>query len=151
MQGKAPKRVTNTRDDKMDSRFWSASLRERRCLVPVSSFSEPRGKGPAIWHWFALNDERDLFSFAGIWRSYKGPIKKDGETVETDTFSFITTTANDVVAKVHPRMPVLLAGQEACDRWIDGTEADAKDLIKPFPADQMKLVQSGKEKADLAA
>ena len=39
--GKAPKRVTNTRDDKMASRFWQPSIEKRRCLVPASSFCEP--------------------------------------------------------------------------------------------------------------
>ena len=39
---KAPRRVTNTRDDKvLISRFWTPSFRERRCLVPASSFCEP--------------------------------------------------------------------------------------------------------------
>src|SRR5690606_25447876 len=34
--GKAARRVTNARDDKvLDSRFWRGSLEERRCLVPV--------------------------------------------------------------------------------------------------------------------
>jgi putative SOS response-associated peptidase YedK len=118
MKGMAPKRVTNYRDDKLGSSFWSASFRERRCLVPVTSFSEPKGKKPAIWHWFALSQEREPFAFAGIWRSYKGPVRKDGETVEIDTFSFMTTTPNELVATVHPsRMPVMLVGEEAHDRW----------------------------------
>jgi putative SOS response-associated peptidase YedK len=47
MKDRAPKRVTNVRDDKLDSRFWNASFHDRRCLVPVTSFSEPKGKRPA--------------------------------------------------------------------------------------------------------
>lgn len=39
--GKAPRRVTNTRDDKVQSGFWYDSFRRRRCLVPVTSFCEP--------------------------------------------------------------------------------------------------------------
>lgn len=84
MRGQAPKRVTNFRDDKLDSRFWRGSFEERRCLVPVTSFSEPKGRNPATWHWFALNEEREPFSFAGIWRSYNEPIRKDGEHVAVD-------------------------------------------------------------------
>ena len=67
LKGKAPKRVTNFRDDKINSSFWSASLRERRCLVPVSSFSEPKGRQPAIWHWFALSDA--MASFVAVHQS----------------------------------------------------------------------------------
>lgn len=64
--------VTNVSNVK--SPHWRPWLKpEFRCLVPVSSFSEyadtkPR-KTPA---WFALDDDRPLFAFAGIWRPWKG-------------------------------------------------------------------------------
>jgi len=32
--GYAPKRVTNTRDDKVETKFWKDSFSNRRCLVP---------------------------------------------------------------------------------------------------------------------
>lgn len=35
--GKAPRRVTNTRDDKVQSPFWRDRVRLRRCLVPNGS------------------------------------------------------------------------------------------------------------------
>ena len=85
-QGRAPKRVTNVRDDKIrTSAFWRQLFEERRCLVPASSFCEPNGDiKPATWHWFALmgEDPRPLFAFPGILRRYRGPIKKDGDLVE---------------------------------------------------------------------
>ena len=31
---KAPKRLTNIRDDKAQSKFWRTSFEQRRCLVP---------------------------------------------------------------------------------------------------------------------
>ena len=71
-KGKVPKGVTNARDDKvLSSGFWKSSFQECRCLLPVTSFAEPKGKKPAIWHWFAIkgDDPRPLFFFAGIWRS----------------------------------------------------------------------------------
>jgi putative SOS response-associated peptidase YedK len=40
--GRAPRRVTNMRDDKVrTSAFWRASFEQRRCLVLASSFCEP--------------------------------------------------------------------------------------------------------------
>ena len=77
--GKAPRRVTNTRDDKVQSRFWRASIEQRRCLVPATSFCEPHdGRKPATWHWFALSGDepRPPFAFAGIWQRWKGPDQK---------------------------------------------------------------------------
>jgi len=49
--GRAPKRVTNVRDDKiLGSKFWRGSFEERRCLVPATSFCEPNGEvKPATW------------------------------------------------------------------------------------------------------
>ena len=53
MDGKAPRRVTNVRDDKIrDSAFWKPSYQERRCLVLASSFCEPKSVKPATWYWF---------------------------------------------------------------------------------------------------
>lgn len=77
--GYAPKRVTNARDDKLDTKFWKDSFEKRRCLVPATSFCEPDEKKPAGWHWFALKDGKDqrpLFAFAGLYRQWRGPIKK---------------------------------------------------------------------------
>jgi putative SOS response-associated peptidase YedK len=44
---------------------------ENRCLVPMNSFAEyapepdPETKKDVVW--FAINDDRPLFAFAGIW------------------------------------------------------------------------------------
>ena len=50
--GRAPRRVTNVRDDKiLTSRCWTPSFQQRRCLVPASSYCEPDSDKPAKWHW----------------------------------------------------------------------------------------------------
>ena len=153
--GKAPRRVTNTRDDKMQSPFWRDSVRKRRCLVPATSFCEPNADvKPATGNWFSLagEDPRPLFAFAGLWRRHVGPIKKDGPSVDIDVFSFMTTTPNALVETVnHERMPVLLTTPEMQDQWMDGTNEEAFGLCRPILPDQMRLVQTGYEKRDLLA
>ena len=152
MDGKAPRRVTNVRDDKIrTSSFWRSSFEERRCLVPASSFSEPKGLKPAIWNWFALkgNEPRPLFAFAGVWRKYKGPLKKDGQPVELEVFAFMTTTPNALVATInHERMPVILTKEEEFAKWLTGTPSEAYSLVKQHPSDEMRIVQADKEKLD---
>jgi putative SOS response-associated peptidase YedK len=115
--GKAPRRVTNVRDDKAMTGFWRESMEKRRCLVPASAFCEPDGNvKPATWNWFALksHDPRPLFAFAGIWRRHRGPVKKDGPIFELDVYAFLTTTPNELVATVnHERMPVVLTRPES--------------------------------------
>jgi putative SOS response-associated peptidase YedK len=50
---------------------------ENRCLVPANSFAEyapepnPETKKKDVV-WFALNEERPLFAFAGIWTMFNG-------------------------------------------------------------------------------
>ena len=60
-KGRAPKPVTNVRDDQIQTNpFWRDSFKQRRCLVPAGAFCEPNGDvKPATWHWFSINgDER---------------------------------------------------------------------------------------------
>ena len=154
--GKAPRRVTNTRDDKvLESRFWTPSFRDRRCLVPASSFCEPHdGRKPATWHWFALNGDepRPLFAFAGIWRFHKGPIKKDGPVVELETYSFMTTVPNALTSSInHERSPVLLTSEAQCSAWLNGSPEESMSLVKPIDAERLRIVREGFEKQDPAA
>lgn len=153
--GRAPRRVTNFRDDKTrQSPFWRESFELRRCLVPVTSFAEPRQVTPATWHWFALRGEepRPLFTFAGIWRRYRGPLKKDGPVVELDVYAFMTTLPNALVTTInHERMPVILASQADQKVWLEGTPDEAFALARQYPAETMQIVQEGFEKRDLLA
>jgi putative SOS response-associated peptidase YedK len=153
--GKAPRRVTNVRDDKArSSSFWRESFETRRCLVPVTSFAEPREVTPATWHWFALtgDEPRPLFAFAGVWRRWRGPVKKDGPAVEIDTYSFMTTTPNALVSTInHERMPVLLTTQTAMDTWLSGTPDEAFALARPYDPDRMRIVREGFGKDDPVA
>ena len=154
--GRAPRRVSNVRDDKiMSSGFWRDSFNKRRCLVPGSSFCEPNGDvKPATWHWFALkgDDPRPLFAFAGIWCSYRGPVKKDGPIVDIETYSFMTTTPNPIVETInHERMPVLLTEEADFERWLHGTPAEALALARQYPPERMRIVQEGLDKEDLLA
>jgi putative SOS response-associated peptidase YedK len=72
--GGAP--ITNIRNT--SSPHWRGWLKpESRCLVPVSSFSEYAPEPNPVTKkkdvvWFALDESRPLFAFAGIWTSFKG-------------------------------------------------------------------------------
>jgi putative SOS response-associated peptidase YedK len=153
--GRAPMRVTNTRDDKVQGSFWRQSFEQRRCLVPASAFAEPNGDvKPATWHWFALagQEPRPLFAFAGLWRRYRGPVKKDGEIVEQEVFSFMTTTPNALVGSInHERMPVLLGDERAFATWLKGSPTEARTLLAEYPSERMRMVQAGYDKLDLLA
>jgi putative SOS response-associated peptidase YedK len=154
--GKAPRRVVNVRDDKILTGFWRDSFEQRRCLVPATSFCEPNGDvKPATWHWFALGadgDPRPLFAFPGVWRRHRGPVKKDGPTVEIETYSFLTTTPNGLVSTInHERMPVLLTREADFETWLTAPPGAAMALAREYPPERMRIVQEGLEKKDLLA
>ena len=53
------------------------------------------------------------------------------------TFAIITTDANELVAEIHDRMPLILAPTDYV-RWLSD-EADPRDLMRPFPAEPMRM------------
>src|SRR5204862_32992 len=132
-EGYAPKRVTNARDDKIETKFWKDSFEQRRCLVPATAFCEPDEGKPARWHWFALkgDEERPLFAFAGIYRQWKGPIKKDGPNVDIEVFSFMTTLPNTLTETINPAH-----GGADFATWLNGTPEEAFGLIRTSDPDR---------------
>ena len=73
--------VTNVRNT--SSPHWRRWLGvENRCLVPLTEFSEPPQPDPETGrkgnHWFALDEERPLFCFAGIWTNWTSSAKAEG-------------------------------------------------------------------------
>ena len=140
-----PKAVNNARADKLrSSRFWTKSFEERRCLIPATSFCEAKGRNPATYVWFGVAGEgaRPPFALAGLWRAYKGNYG-GGEEREMITSSMVTSTPNDLIRETHPdRMPVILDPDDYA-QWLTGTPDEAFALLKPFPADQMMINQSG--------
>ena len=144
--------VTNVRNVK--SPHWRPWLKpEYRCLVPVTAFSEyadtkPR-KTPV---WFALDAERPLFAFAGIWRPWtgvRGTRRENPERVQEGhrLFSFLTTEANGVVGPLHPKaMPVLLTTKAECTLWLDAPTDEALTLQRPLPDARMREVARGERR-----
>jgi putative SOS response-associated peptidase YedK len=148
--------VTNIRN--VDSAHWRAWLKPAsRCLVPVTSFSEPTdapnpATGKKDWMWFALSDERPLFAFAGIWCSWRGVrgTKKNPVAGEHWLFGFLTTAANGDVKPIHSKaMPVILTGA-ACDAWLSAPVEEALALQKPAPDGLLRLVAGGDKTGDPA-
>ena len=136
----------------MATKFWKDSFDKRRCLVPATAFCEPDEGKPARWHWFALKaaEPRPLFAFPGIYRQWKGPIKKAGPNVDIEVFSFMTTLPNALTHTInHERSPALLTTEAEYRTWLSGTPEDAFGLIKPSDPEGMHIVQSGLDKEDL--
>lgn len=125
-----------------------SSANVSRCLVPAISFCEWTDSRPKVTHWFALDESRPLFAFAGIWRSWMG--ERNGAAGEHRLFAFLTTESNDIVRPIHAKaMPVLLTKPEDWETWLTGTAEEAIGLQRPLPNEALRIVASG-EKSDAA-
>jgi putative SOS response-associated peptidase YedK len=149
--GGAP--ITNIRNVK--SPHWRAWLNSgHRCVVPFTSFCEyadtkPR-KTPT---WFALDDDRPLAVFAGIWTTWHGKRGTKSNPIEGEhqLFGFLTTDANAEVHPIHPKaMPVILTTDAEIEQWMTAPADEALKLQRPLPDGTLKIVATG-EKEDQAA
>jgi putative SOS response-associated peptidase YedK len=77
-------------------------------------------------------------SMAGIWTAWRA-----GSPEERRSFSIMTTSAKDFMAKIHDRMPVILDAKQF-DEWLDPEvhEVDQiKAMLKPCPPKWLESVE----------
>jgi len=126
----------NARAETVSSKpSYSKSFKSRRCIIPVKGFFEWQHAGNEKIPWYIWHTGEEIFSIAGLYDSWVET--NTGETL--DTFSIITTEANELLAVIHnskKRMPVIL-DREGENRWIstDTSPEEALSLLKPCPAE----------------
>ena len=112
-------------------------LHSKRCLVVTDGFYEwkQEGRGPKTPMYITLEDGQ-LFAFAGLWDDWKNP---DGQVIRTCTI--ITTDANELIAPIHNRMPVILS-RDARKIWLDSALKDEHiqlPLLAPYPSNKLEV------------
>ena len=117
------------------SSFWEA-YEQRRCLVPVDGFYEWRRES-GVKQPFRIGLKGGApFAFAGLWESWKVPAdqKNAGEVIES--YTIITAEANEKIAPIHHRMPVIV-GPGDYELWLTGPTEKAANVIRACPSGDM--------------
>jgi putative SOS response-associated peptidase YedK len=110
---------------------FRAAARDRRCLIPATGFYEwsKDSEGNRL-PWYIHSLERETLAFAGVWQVWE---KGDAPLV---TCAIVTTQANQAVAAIHHRMPVIL-GPEDWPLWLGEAGKGAATLMTSAPEDAL--------------
>ena len=127
----------NAKAEGVDARpAFREAFQRRRCLVPLDNFYEWKKLGKDRQPYAVALADRRLMAMAGLWESWRSPA---GERLRS--FAIVTTAANELLAPVHDRMPVIL-GPEELALWLGEAPANParlKALLVPYPADDMVI------------
>jgi putative SOS response-associated peptidase YedK len=112
------------------------ALKKRRCLVPADAYYEWQKTGPKTRQPYAITLTGDQpIAFAGLWESWH-----DAGGHPLDTFTILTTAANQRLAAIHDRMPVIVERKDYA-RWLDASNesAPAAELFQAAPPERIDL------------
>jgi putative SOS response-associated peptidase YedK len=112
------------------------AYRRRRCLLPIDNFFEWKAmSGAAAKQPYAIGMRSgEPFALAAIWDSWQRP----GTSERVRSFAVVTCPANDLMAEIHDRMPVIIAAA-AYDQWLAPLDPDPRGLLAPYPSAPMMI------------
>jgi len=138
-------RMINARAEGIEAKpAYRAALARRRCIIPADHFYEwqrrtssdgkPAGRLPYAIH----RRDGQPMAFAGLWEVWRDPADPGSPALKTCVI--VTTEANELMAPVHDRMPVVL-GRDSWQRWLDPSTdaAAARSLLVPAPSEWFEL------------
>jgi len=92
------------------SPLWRNLIKNKRCIMPVTSFYEWPEKGKPPLEIYANNGKP--FALAGLWSNWYD----NGE--QKHSFAVITTHPNDFMKQYHQAMPVVLEDKDLQKTWL---------------------------------
>jgi putative SOS response-associated peptidase YedK len=139
---KVGSKLINARAETVAERpAFRTSVKDKRCLVPTTGFYEWKDTGKGKVPYLARRTDEKLFAMAGLYDHWKDPYGK-----EVLSFTIITTAANELMADIHDRMPVILAREDESE-WLEPSplpKDEMERLFRPFPSEKMEAYQVSK-------
>jgi len=167
--------TTNARAETiLEKAIWKEPFQHSRCLVPLDGFYEslqrpslpqppssevserglfgdiavpakPAAKpkaGSRPVYKFEMKDGAP-YALAGLfseWRPRRGSSRPP-----LDTFSIVTTEANELTEPIHNRMPVILHARDY-DRWLNDYDEfwPPLDLLRPYESEGMRMTSANR-------
>jgi len=133
-------RLINARAETVEtSPAFRTAFERHRCIVPADAFYEwRRQRDPATGRVirsepFAVRrGDGQLLALAGLWSSWRDP----ASAARLYTCTILTTDPNELVARLHDRMPVVLDPGD-WDAWLaEATpRTELRSMLRPAPAD----------------
>lgn len=128
--GRSAAKMINARAETLErSPAFREAFRRRRCLVPVDSFYEWRREGAIRQPYRIARSDGMPLVLAGLWAG-----RRDRDTDHVvRTFTIVTSAANERIAELHDRMPVVLPAA-AWDAWLGRAPAapgELRALLQP--------------------
>ncbi|MDH5455877.1 MAG: SOS response-associated peptidase [Gammaproteobacteria bacterium] len=108
---------------------YRAAYRHRRCIVLADGFYEWRKESDVKTPYYISLANGEPFALAGLWENWTD--KASGDSLQTTTL--ITTAANEFMAPLHHRMPVILEADTAGE-WLAGSKDLLDDVAAITPA-----------------
>lgn len=105
----------------------------RRCLIPADGFIEWETIGNTKQPYLLELNGGEVFAFAGLHDRWTSP---DGSVL--DSCTIMTCGPNDLLAKIHDRMPVIL-DSEHFDDYLR-LKLGVTDLSVPFPSEGFSML-----------
>lgn len=128
-------RMINARAETVStSNAYRVAFKKRRCVIPADGFYEwveiPDRPKKQPMH--VTRPDGEPFAFAGLWETWQG----EDDEFPLQSCTIITGSANEKMADIHDRMPVILP-PSAWDAWLDPGYDDVgalQKLLVPAPA-----------------
>jgi putative SOS response-associated peptidase YedK len=116
-----------------EKRAFRDAFHARRCIVPADGFYEWADLGGFRQPYWIAPPDAQPFGIAAIWERWRSPA---GGAL--DTCALLTTAANARIARLHDRMPAILAPADYA-HWLDpGSDpASLAPLLAPLADDAL--------------
>ena len=122
-------RMINARAETISEKpAYRNAYKHRRCIVLADGFYEWHREGDAKTPYFISLASGEPFALAALWEDWTD--RETGESLQTTTL--VTAAANDFMARLHHRMPVILEAHTATE-WLAGSNELLDDVAAVTP------------------